>query len=83
MKLSKVWVFRDEKKPLKTRERAPTENNKLIVTRVRKLYNKILQMDKNLIKSIMSAEKYLLEKLVHDFKDNFILGGSEALNVFW
>ena len=33
------------KKPLKTRERATTENNKLIVTRVRKLYNKILQMD--------------------------------------
>ena len=71
------------KKPLKTRERATTENNKLIVTRVRKLYNKILQMDENLIKSIMSAEKYQLEKLVHDFKDNFILGGSELVNVFW
>ena len=71
------------KKPLKTRERATTENNKLIVTRVRKLYNKILQMDEYLIKSIMSAEKYHLEKLVHDFKDNFILCGSELVNVFW
>ena len=71
------------KKPFKKRERATTENNKLIVVRVRKLYNKILQMDENLIKSIMSAEKYQLEKLVHDFKDNFILGGSELVNVFW
>ena len=40
-------------------------------------------MDENVIKSIMSAEKYQLEKLVHDFKDNFILGGSELVNVFW
>ena len=58
MKLSKVWVFRDEKKPLKTKEKATTENNKLKVTRVRMLYHKILQMDENLTKSIMSAERY-------------------------
>ena len=40
-------------------------------------------MDEYLIKSIMSAEKYQLEKLVHDFKDNINLGGSELVNVFW
>ena len=40
-------------------------------------------MDENLIKSKMSAEKYQLEKLVHYFKDNFILRGSELVNVFW
>ena len=43
-------------KPIRTRERSTTEGNQLIVTRVRKLYNKFLQMDENLIKSIMSAE---------------------------
>ena len=39
-------------------------------------------MDENLIKSVMSAENSQLEILVHDFKDNFILGGSELVNVF-
>ena len=82
MKLSKVWLFRDEK-TLTTRKRGTTENYKLIVTRVRKLYNKTLQMHENLIKPIMSGEKYQIEKLLHDFKDNFILGGSELANVFW
>ena len=40
-------------------------------------------MDENLIKSIMSAENNHIEKLVHDFEDNFVLGGSELVNVFW
>ena len=40
-------------------------------------------MDKNLIKSIMSAENNQIEKLVHNFKDNFILGGRELAKVFW
>ena len=71
------------KKPLKTRERGTTENNKLRVTRVRKLYNKILQMDENLIKSLMSVENNQIEKLVHEFNYNYILGGSNLVNVFW
>ena len=71
------------KKPLKTRERGTAENNKLIVSRVRKLYNKILQMDENLIESIMSVENNQIEKLVHEFKDNYVLGGSELVIVFW
>ena len=71
------------KKSLKTRERGTTEKNKLIVSRVRKLYNKILQMDENLIKSIMSVESNQIENLVHEFKDNYVLGGSELVIVFW
>ena len=81
MKLSKVWVFTD-KKLLKTRERGTSKNNMLMVTRVRKLYNKILQMDENLIISITSAENNQIEKLVHEFKDNYTLGGSELVKVF-
>ena len=40
-------------------------------------------MDENLIKSIMSVENNQIEKLVHEFKDNYILGGSELVIVFW
>ena len=40
-------------------------------------------MDDNLMKPIMSVENYQIENLVHEFKDNYILGGSELVNVFW
>ena len=39
-------------------------------------------MDEKLIKSIMSVENNQIEKLVHESKDNYILGGSELVNVF-
>ena len=84
MKLSKVWLFTDEKKTtLKTRERGTPENKKLIVTRVGNIYNKILQIVENLIESIMSVENNQIEKLVHEFKVNYILGASELVNVYW
>ena len=48
---------------------------------MKKLFT-IFQKDENLIKSKMSAENNQIEKLVHDFKDNFIVGVSELVNVF-
>ena len=40
-------------------------------------------MDENLIKSIMFVENNRIEKLVHEIKDSFFLGGSELIKVFW
>ena len=81
-KIVKSMGVHEQNKPLKTSERGTTENNKLVVTRLRKLFNIILQMDENIIQSIMCVENNQIENLVHELKINYIQGGSELVNVF-
>ena len=70
-------------KILRNREKLTSNNKRKIENRVQLLFNECVQLDKNILISLMTCKKEGLDKLLHDFRDLYICDNDHLLNLFW